>query len=193
MAQTKHSQQLQRSRTKHNSLASGSAVGTAKNQFGVATPGRQPTLGCEGPRLLKATQTVQVPLLSPRYRAKQLWINMVKAATRSLEGGKQHKDVYNLSLIQLEQQREVTQTGALMTLMTKRSMVTCSATAIKAGALPRVLKRSRVMDAGCVQPVKDVIIDLCAGRQSMERPSRQMGYRYVAVELKAVIRAVRGN
>ena len=48
-------------------------------------------------------------------------------------------------------------------------------------------------DAGCTQPVRDVIVDLCAGRQSMKRPARQMGYRYIAVELKAVIKAVRGN
>ena len=86
--------------------------------------------------------------------------------------GKQHRDVYRLALTQLEQQREVTLTGTLRKLMTKRSMATCAAAAIKAGALPRVLKRNRVVDAGCAQPLRDVVIDLCAGRQSMKRPVR---------------------
>ena len=102
-------------------------------------------------------------------------------------------DVYRLALIQLEQQREVTLTGALRKLMTKKSMATCTATAVKAGALPGVLRRSRVLDAGCAQPIGVVIIDLCAGRQSMKRPARQMSYMYIAVELKVVVKAVRGN
>ena len=72
--------------------------------------------------------------------------------------------------------------------MAKKSMATCVAAAIRAGVLPRVLKRNRVVDAGCAQPVKNVIIDLCAGRQSMKRPAKQMGYRYIAMEMKAVIR-----
>ena len=38
-----------------------------------------------------------------------------------------------------------------------------------------------------------MVIDLCAGRQSLKRPAKHMSYRYIAVELKAVIRAVRGN
>ena len=42
----------------------------------------------------------------------------------------------------------------------------------------------------CAQPVRDVIVDLCAGRQSMKRPARQMGYMYIAVEPKAVIGSV---
>ena len=75
----------------------------------------------------------------------------------------QIRDVYSLALIQLEQQREETLTGALRRLVTKKSMATYSAATIRAGALPRVLKCSRVVDAGCAQPVKDVIIDLCAG------------------------------
>ena len=128
-----------------------------------------------------------------QQRAQQVWTNTAKAATRGLAGGKQNREVYNLALIQLEQQREVTLTGMLRRLMTKKSMAKCSTAAIRAGALPRVLKRSRVVDADCTQPVRDVIIDLCAGRQSMKRPAKQMGYRYIAVELKAVIRAVRGN
>jgi hypothetical protein len=128
-----------------------------------------------------------------QQRAQQVWANAAKAATRGLAGGKQNREVYNLALIQLEQQREVTLTGVLRRLMTKKSMAKCSTAAIRAGALPRVLKRSRVVDADCTQPVRDVIIDLCAGRQSMKRPAKQMGYRYIAVELKAVIRAVRGN
>ena len=125
-------------------------------------------------------------------QAQRVWANPTNAATRSLEGGEQHKDVYSLVLTQLEQQREMTLTGTLRRLMTKRSMATCAAAAIRAGALPRVLKRSRVVDTGCARPVRDVIVDLCAGRQSMKRPARQLGYRYIAVELNAVIRAVRG-
>ena len=80
-----------------------------------------------------------------------MWINTAKAATRSLEGGGQNREVYNLALIQLEQQREVTLTGSLRRLMAKKSMATCAAAAIRAGALPRVLKRNRVVDAGCAQ------------------------------------------
>ena len=77
--------------------------------------------------------------------------------------------------------------------MTKRSMATCSAAATRAGALPRVLKRSRVLGAGCAQSAGDVIIDLRAGRQSIKRPAGQLGYRYIAVELAAVIRSVVGK
>ena len=99
-----------------------------------------------------------------QQRAQQVWTNTAKATTLSLAGGKQNREDYSLVLIQLEQQREVMLTGAHRRLMTKRSMATCSAAAIIAGALPRVLKRSRVGDAGCAQPAKDVIIDLCAGR-----------------------------
>ena len=98
-----------------------------------------------------------------------------------------------MALMQLERQREVTLTGAPRRPVTKRPMATCSAAAIRAGALPRVLKRNRMVDAGCAQPVRDVIIDMCAGRQSMKRPARKMGYVYIAVELKAVMRAWRGN
>jgi hypothetical protein len=69
----------------HNSLAfgyaPGPAAGTAKNQFGVATPGRQPTLGCGGPKLLKATQTVQIPLLSPRCRGATKVIKINQQST----------------------------------------------------------------------------------------------------------------
>ena len=126
-------------------------------------------------------------------QAQRVWSNTAKAATRSLAGGKQHREVYSLALIQLEQQREVTLTGALRKLMTKKSMAACAAAAVRAGALPNVLKRSRVVDADCARPVRDVIVDLCAGRQSMKRPAKQLGYRYIAVELKAVIRAVRGR
>ena len=102
-----------------------------------------------------------------------------------MEGGKQNRAIYNLALIQLEQQREVTLTGTLRRLMAKKSMATCATTAIREGALPRVLKRNRVVDTRCAQPVRDVTIDLCAGRQSMKRPAKQMGYMYIAVELKA--------
>ena len=38
-----------------------------------------------------------------------------------------------------------------------------------------------------------MIIDTCAGRQSIKTPARQMVYMYIAVELEAGIRAVRGN
>ena len=55
--------------------------------------------------------------------------------------------------------------------MTKKSMAACAAAAIKAGALPRVLKRSRVVDAGCAQPLRDVIIDLC--RQAVDEATCQ--------------------
>ena len=48
-----------------------------------------------------------------QQRAQQVWINTAKAATRSLEGGKQNREVYNLALIQLAQQGEVTLTGSL--------------------------------------------------------------------------------
>ena len=41
--------------------------------------------------------------------------------------------------------------------------------------------------------VKDVVVDLCAGRQSMKGPARRSGYRYVAVELLAVIEALRSK
>ena len=62
--------------------------------------------------------------VEPVYRvtqeqAQRAWTNTAKAATQSLERGQQHRDVYSLALIQLEQQREVTLTGALRKLMTK--------------------------------------------------------------------------
>ena len=66
-----------------------------------------------------------------QQRAQQVWSNTAKAATRSLEGGKQHRDVYSLALIHLEQQREVTLTDTLRRLMTKKSMATCAAAAMQ--------------------------------------------------------------
>ena len=40
--------------------------------------------------------------------------------------------------------------------------------------------------------VRDVVIDMCAGRQSMKGPARRQGTRYVAVEIEAVVSAVNG-
>ena len=60
--------------TELNSLAFVSAVGNTmgntRKHFGVVTPGRQPTLGCEGLRLQKAAQADEVSLLSYRYRGE---------------------------------------------------------------------------------------------------------------------------
>ena len=69
----------------------------------------------------------------------------------------QHRDVYSLAMIQLEQQREVALTGALRRLMTKKSMEACLAATLRAGALPMVLKRRRVVDAECAQPKRDCL------------------------------------
>ena len=41
--------------------------------------------------------------------------------------------------------------------------------------------------------IKDMVVDLCAGRQSMRGPAKRSGYRYVAVELLAVIKALGGK
>ena len=48
------------------------------------------------------------------------------------------------------------------------------------------------MDVTRAAPVRDVVIDVCAGRQSMKGPARRQGYMYAAVEIDAVTRAVRG-
>ena len=45
-------------------------MGNTRKHFGVVTPGRQPTLGCEGLRLQKAAQADEVSLLSYRYRGE---------------------------------------------------------------------------------------------------------------------------
>ena len=50
-----------------------------------------------------------------------------------------------------------------------------------------------VTQAGKTPVVRDVVVDLCAGRQSMRGPAKRSGYRYVAVELLAVIEALGGK
>ena len=84
-------------------------------------------------------------------------------------------------------------TGTLRKLMTKKSMATCAATAVRAGALPRVLKACLFMD--CLPAHKSTITSLasCVHSASTTLLCKQLGYRYMAVELKAVIRAVRGK
>ena len=49
------------------------------------------------------------------------------------------------------------------------------------------------MDVTRAVPVRGVVIDMCACRQSIQAPARncKQGYRYVAVEIDAVIRVVR--
>ena len=44
-----------------------------------------------------------------------------------------------------------------------------------------------------VPVARDVVVDLCAGRQSMRGPAKRSGYRYVAVELLAVVEALGGK
>ena len=53
------------------------------------------------------------------------------------------------------------------------------------GALPQETRAKAVVDFTRAAPVRDVVIDMCAGRQSMKGPARKQGNRYVAVEIDA--------
>ena len=99
--------------------------------------------------------------------AQQVWANTAKAKTRGLAGVGQGKGGYSLALVQLGKQRGVALAGAPRELVAGGAMSTRFALATKAGALPGVLGRSRVMGAGCAQPARNMAIGLCAGRQPM--------------------------
>ena len=93
---------------------------------------------------------------------------------------------------QLHQQREIALVGSAARLLARKELVAAMRATVACGALPRVLRAEAVVDVTRTAPVRDVVIDMCAGRQAMKGPACRQGYRYVAVEIDAVIRAVRG-
>ena len=123
---------------------------------------------------------------------QQVWMTSAKSQTKRANAGKQCRRVYDAALAQLHQQREIALVGSAARLLARKELVAAMRATVACEALPRVLRAEAVVDVTRAAPVRDVVIDMCAGRQSMKGPARRQGYRYVAVEIDAVIRAVRG-
>ena len=123
---------------------------------------------------------------------QQVWMTSAKSQTKQANAGKQCRKIYDTALAQLHQQREIALVGTAAKLLARRKLVAAMRATVASGALPKVLRAEAVVDVTKAVPVRDVVIDMCAGRQSMKGPARRQGYRYVAVEIDAVISAVRG-
>ena len=122
---------------------------------------------------------------------EEVWLHSAKAWSRMVPGGKQSRDLYDLALIQLQQhQRLALEQGQVHT---QRRVRQCVQTALGRGAQVKGAVSKQVTQAGKTPVVRDVVVDLCAGRQSMRGPAKRSGYRYVAVELLAVIEALGGK
>ena len=100
--------------------------------------------------------------------------------------------IYDTSLAQLHQQKEIALVGAAAKLLKRKQLVAVMRTTIACGALPRVLRAKAVVDVTRAVPVRDAVIEMCAVRQPMKALARKQGYMYVAVEVDAMTRAVRG-
>ena len=81
--------------------------------------------------------------------------------------------------------------GAAAKLLARRQMVAAMEETVACGALPKVARAAAVVDATKAVPVRDVVIDMCAGRQLLKGPARRHGCRYVAVDIMAVVGAAR--
>jgi predicted RNA methylase len=57
-------------------------------------------------------------------------------------------------------------------------------------AVPDLLLREILSQVEETQPKKRVVIDLCAGYQSLRGQAESMGYDYVAVDLKDLCRFI---
>ena len=123
---------------------------------------------------------------------QQVWVNSAKAQTRQVNAGKQCRQVYDTALVQLHQQREVVLVGSTTKLLSRQQMVAAVKVTVTCGALPKVTRAEAVVDVRRAVPVRNVVIDLCAGRQSMKGPARRHGCRYVGVDIIAVVGAIRG-
>jgi hypothetical protein len=120
-----------------------------------------------------------------------VWYHSAKAWSRMVPGGKQSRDLYDLALIQLQQhQRLALEQGQVHT---QKRVGQCAQTALSRGAQTKGVVSKQVAQASRSPVVKDVVVDLCAGRQSMKGPAKRGGHRYVAVGLLAVIKALGGK
>ena len=106
--------------------------------------------------------------------------------------GKQRRKIYGTALAQLHQQQEMVLVGAAAKLLAWKQLVAAMGATVACGVLSQWTRARDVVDVTRAAPVRDVVIDMCAGKQSMKGPARKQGYRYVAVEIDAVIRPVRG-
>jgi hypothetical protein len=112
--------------------------------------------------------------------------------SRMVPGGRQSRDLYDLALIQLQQHRRLAlEQGQVVP--TQRRVRQCVQTALSRGAQTKGAVCKQVTQAGRSPVVRDVVVDMCAGRQSMRGPAKRSGYGYVAVELLAVIEALGGK
>ena len=77
-------------------------------------------------------------------------------------------------------------------LLARQRMVAAMKAVVACGALPKVTRAKAMVDDRGAAPVGGVVTDMCAGRQSMKGPARRHGCRYVAVDIIAVVGAIRG-
>jgi hypothetical protein len=107
---------------------------------------------------------------------QQVWMTSAKSQTKHANAGKQCRRVYNVALAQLHQQREIVLVGLAARLLARKELVAAMRATVACGALPRVLRAEAVVDVTRAVPVRDVVVDMCAGRQSMKGPARRQGY-----------------
>ena len=122
---------------------------------------------------------------------EEVWVHSAKAWSRMGPGGTQSRDLYDLALLQLRQQRRLEILGGQYQPL--RRVRQCVQTAVARGVQARGAVGRQVTQASRTPVERNVIVDLCAGRQSMRVPAQQEGYRYVAVELLAIIEALGGK
>ena len=116
-----------------------------------------------------------------------------KSQIKQANAEKQCRSIYDTALAKLHQQRGIALVGTVTKLLAGNQLVTAMRVTVACGALQRVPRAEAVVDGTRAAPVRDLVIDMCAGRQSMKGPARRQGYRYVAVEIEAVIMAVGGG
>ena len=73
-----------------------------------------------------------------------------------------------MALAQLHQQREIALVGSAVRLLARKELVAAMRAAVACGALPRVLRAEAVVDVTRTVPMRDVVIDMCAGKQSYQ-------------------------
>ena len=78
-------------------------------------------------------------------------------------------------------------------VLTQKQVRQCAQTALSRGVQTKGVVGKQVAQASRSPVDKDVVVDLCAGRQSMKGPAKRSGYRFVAVELLAVIEVLGGK
>ena len=124
----------------------------------------------------------------------KVWVNSAKAATRAAAQGLQSRELFDLALVQLDQQGQIRLALHLReTLRAAANVKRCLDEAQRLGVVGSKGSQPQLVATQPTQVVRDVVVDICAGRQSMKGPARRKGFRYVAVDWLEAIGSVRGT